>query len=84
MHSHGIIAGDTLEPKNRGALETGTGNTGRTKHKEQEREIYVQLSEDHSDPELEHIEKVKIISIRDVDVCKCGYFFLHNVHVQKA
>lgn len=68
MHSHGIIAEDTLEPQRRGALESGRGNTGRTKHKEQEREIYVELSEDHSDPELEHIEKVKIISIRTVEV----------------
>lgn len=87
MHSHGIIAGDTLEPETRGALESGIRNTGRTKRKEQEKQIYVQLSEDHSDPEhmahkriqvsrspstLEHIDKVYIISIRNVQVYKCG------------
>jgi hypothetical protein len=34
VSSHGIIAGDTLELETRGALESGMGNTGRTKQKE--------------------------------------------------
>ncbi len=89
VHSHGIIEGDTMEPETRGALENETGNTCRTKRKEQERENYVQLSEDHSDAEhmahkhrlvsrsqstLEHIDKVNIISIRNVQVFKSGSF----------
>ena len=83
VYQHGIIAGDTLEPETRGALETMMGKPGRTKRKEQEREIYVQLSEDNSDqepmtrkhrqlsrrpPTLEHIEKVNVISIRIMQV----------------
>ena len=78
VHSHGIIAGDTLEPETRGPLEPVMVNTGRTKRKEQERQIYVQVSEDNSDPEhmthkqkrspftIEHIEKVNVITIRNV------------------
>lgn len=83
VHLHGIIAGDTLELETRRALETMIGKPGRTKRKEQEREIYVELSEDNSDPKpmtgkhrqvsrspptLEHIEKVNVISIRIMQV----------------
>lgn len=89
LHSHGINAGDRLEPETRGALESGMGDTGRTKRKEQERDIYVQLSDDHSDPEhmarkhrlvyrspstLEHNDKVNFISNRNVQVYECGSF----------
>lgn len=83
VHSHGIIAGDTLDPETRDALETVIGNPGRNKRKEAERAIYVHLSEENSDPEhithkhrqvsrspptVDHTEKVNVMSIRIMQV----------------
>lgn len=51
VQSHGIIGGETLDPERRGGLESGIRNTGRKKRNEPEKQIYVELSEDHSDPE---------------------------------
>jgi hypothetical protein len=85
VHSHGIIGGETLDPETIGGLESGIRNTGRKKRIEPEKQIYVELNEDHSDPEhlahkhrlvsgspstIEHRDKVNFFSIRNVQVYK--------------
>lgn len=53
-NSLGKDAGDALEPPAREALDSEICNEGRPKRKENEKKIYVQLSDNYFDPEHAH------------------------------
>ena len=90
-NSLGKDAGDALESPAREALDSEIRNEGRPKRKENEKKIYVQLSDNYSDPEhahhkrrrvsgspytLDHIDKVMIFSDRNVEGYRCCSFLV--------
>lgn len=90
-NSQGIHPESAFEFETRGALDSGILNTGRPKWKELEKHIYVHLSEDHFDPELDarqhkplsrspptqdQLAKVQTFSIPNVQVHKWGLIFV--------
>jgi hypothetical protein len=90
---------DSFEQPARDPLDSELRNEGRPRQKETEKQIYVQLSDNNSDPELmphnhrrvsgspstlDHIDKVMIFSNRNVEGYRYGSFLLFKVHVMNT
>lgn len=99
VHSVGLDAMDDFEQPAREALDFEIRKEGRPKRKKNEKQIFVQLSDNNSDPEhmpqhhrrvsgspstLDHIDKVMIFSNRNVEGYRCGSFLLFRVHVMNT
>lgn len=95
-HSVGLDAVDAFEQPGKEALDSDMRNEGQPRRKENEKQIYVQLSDNNSDPErlphnhrrvsgspsrLDHIDKVLIFSNRNVEGYRYGSFLLFRVHM---
>ena len=87
---------DAFEPPAREALASEMRHEGRPKRKENEKQIYVQLSDNNSDQEhvphkhrrvsrspstLDHIDKVIFFPIVQCTGYRCGSFLVYRVQV---